>query len=66
MTTAVQLAIVTRLLQVIRDRRIVLEEVPVKWMDRPSATEKERGCASEMDGKKKCHNNENATEMVKI
>ena len=24
-----------------------IEEVPVKWMDRPSATE--RGCASEMD-----------------
>ena len=23
-----------------------IEEVPVKWMDRPSATEMERGCAS--------------------
>ena len=26
-----------------------LEEVPVKWMDRPSATEMERGLASEME-----------------
>ena len=26
-----------------------LEEVPVKWMDRLSATEMERGCASEME-----------------
>ena len=27
----------------------LVEEVPVKWMDRPSATEMERGCASEME-----------------
>ena len=27
----------------------VMEEVPLKWMDRPSATEMERGHASEMD-----------------
>ena len=26
-----------------------LEEVPVKWMDQPSATEMERGRASELD-----------------
>ena len=26
-----------------------VEEVPLKWMDRPSATEMERGRASEMD-----------------
>ena len=26
-----------------------VEEVPVKWMDRPSATEMERGRASEME-----------------
>ena len=36
------------------------EEVPVKWMDRPSATEMERGRASEIDRRKsaktwKCH-----------
>ena len=45
---------------------IILEEVPVKWTDRPSATEMERGCASEMDRQTKCHKNENATEMNKI
>ena len=44
----------------------MVEEVPVKWMDRPSATEMERGCASEMDRQKKWHTNENATEMNKI
>ena len=38
----------------------LVEEVPVKWMDRPSATETERGCASETDRRKsaktwKCH-----------
>ena len=47
------------------DKRKYLEEVPVKWMDRPSATEMERGCASEMDRQTKCHTNENATEMNK-
>ena len=35
-------------------------------MDRPSATEMERGRASEMDRQKKGHKNENAAEMVKI
>ena len=44
----------------------IVEEVPVKWMDRPSATEMERGRASEMDRQTKCHKNENATEMDKI
>ena len=34
-----------------------LEEVPLKWMDRPSA--------KEMDRQTKCHKNENATEMDK-
>ena len=32
--------------------KIIVEEVPVKWMDRPSATEMERGRASEMDKRK--------------
>ena len=43
----------------------MLEEVPQKWMDRPSATEMEKGCASEMDRQTKCHKNENATETNK-
>ena len=34
----------------------MLEEVPVKRMDRPSATETERGCASEMDIRKSAKN----------
>ena len=33
-----------------------VEEVPVKRMDRPSATETERGCASETDGQKSAKN----------
>ena len=44
----------------------VVEEVPVKWMDIPSATEMERGRASEMDRQTKCHKNENATKRDKI
>ena len=40
-----------------------LEEVPVKWMDRPSATEMETGCASEMDRQTNGHKNENASGM---
>ena len=38
----------------------MLEEVPVKWMDRPSATDTERGRASETDrwkSEKKKHGN---------
>ena len=35
-------------------------------MDRPSATEMERGQASEMDRQTKCHKIENAIEMNKI
>ena len=35
-----------------------VEEVPVKWMDRPSATEMERGPASEMDRRKSAKNME--------
>ena len=45
---------------------ILLEEVPVKWMDIQSATEMERGRASEMDSLTKCPKNENATEMNNI
>ena len=43
--------------------KLAVEESPVKWMDRPSATEREKGRASEMDRKTKCHKNENGTEM---
>ena len=35
-----------------------VEEVPVKWIDKPSATE--------MDIWTKCHRNENATKMDKM
>ena len=45
---------------------LLVEEVAVKWMERPSATEMERERASEMDRRTKCHKNENATEMNKI
>ena len=46
--------------------RTEVEEVPVKWMDRPSATEMERGHASEMYRQINCHTNGNATEMDNI
>ena len=49
---------------VIGDRSV--EEVPVKWIDRPGATDMERGHASEMDRHTKCHRNKNATEMDKM
>ena len=48
------------------DSPFKLEEVPVKWMDTPSATEMERGRASEMDRMSKCHKNEHTTKMNKI
>ena len=35
----------------------------MKWMDRPSATEMERGRASEMDRQKSIKKNGNATEI---
>ena len=35
-----------------------VEEVPVKWMDRPSATEMDGGHASEMDRQKSAKNME--------
>ena len=35
-----------------------VEEVPLKWMDRPSATEMERGRASEMDRRTSAKNME--------
>ena len=41
----------------------VVEEVPVKRMDRPSATETERGRASEMNGQKSAIKHGNATEI---
>ena len=47
-------------------QRFLVEEVPVKWMDRPSTTEMEGGRASEMDRLTKCPKNENAMEMNKI
>ena len=47
-------------------QRFLVEEVPVKWMDRPSTTEMEGGRASEMDRLTKCPKNENATEMNNI
>ena len=43
-----------------------IEEVPVKWMDRPDAIEMERGRASELDRQTKCHKNENAIKINKI
>ena len=43
-----------------------IEEVPMKWMDRPSATEMDRGSAYEMDTQTKCHKNAKAIEMDKI
>ena len=36
----------------------MLEEVPVKWMDRPSATDTERGRASKLDRQKIAKNME--------
>ena len=42
---------------------IRIEEVPVKWMDRPCATGIERGHAYEMDGRKSAKKNGNATEI---
>ena len=36
----------------------LLKEVPLKWIDRPSATEMERGRASEMDRRKSAKNME--------
>ena len=45
---------------------IYVKEVPVKWIDRPSSTEMEKGHSSEMDRQTKCHKNENVTEMNKI
>ena len=38
----------------------------MKWMDRPSATEMDRGSAYEMVAQTKCHKNGNATEIYKI
>ena len=43
-----------------------VEEVSMKWMDRPSVTEMDRGGVNEMDGQTKCQKNVNATGMDKI
>ena len=40
-----------------------VEQVPVKRMDRPSATETERGRASETDRRKSAKKHGNATEI---
>ena len=39
------------------------EEVPLKWMDGPRATEMERGHASEMERQKSAKKYGNATEI---
>ena len=36
----------------------------MKWMDRPSATEMDKGSANEMDIQTRCPKKLNATEMV--
>ena len=54
------------LLKDIFDHSWWVEEVPVKWMDRPSATEMEIGRASEMDRQTKGPKNENASEIENI
>ena len=38
----------------------------MKWMDRPSVTEMDRGGVYEMDRQTKCQKNGNATDMDKI
>ena len=43
-----------------------VEEVPMKWMDQPSATEIDRGSAYEMDRQTKCQINGNAIRINKI
>ena len=44
---------------------LCLEEVSMKWMDRPSVTEMERGGVYEMDRRKKLLKHGNATKMKK-
>ena len=43
-----------------------VEEVSMKWMDRPIVTEKDRGGVYEMDEQTKYQKNGNATEMIKF
>ena len=45
---------------------VKIEDVPMKWMDRPSAYKMDRGSACEIDRQTKCHKNGNATEMDNI
>ena len=42
---------------------VEVDEVPVKWMDGPSATETERRRASETDGRKSAKKHGNTTEI---
>ena len=44
----------------------LVEEVSMKWMDRPSVPEMDRGGVYEMDRQPKCQTNGNATKMDKI
>ena len=44
----------------------MVEEVSLKWMDRPSVTEMDRGGVYEMDRQTKCQKNLNATETDNI
>ena len=45
---------------------MVLEEVSMKWMHRPSVTEMKRGGFYEMNRRTKCKKNGNAAKMNKI
>ena len=45
---------------------LMVEEVPVKWMDRPSDTEMERGHASETDRMEQCYKNQMPVKWKKI
>ena len=43
-----------------------IEEVPMKWIDGPNATEMDKVSAYEMDRQIKCHKKGNATEIGNI
>ena len=45
---------------------VIVDEVSMKWMDRPSVTEMDTGGVYEMDRQTKCQKNENATDIDKI
>ena len=46
--------------------RCIVEEMSMRWMDRPSVVEMEREGVYEMDGWEKWQQNGNATEMDKM